>query len=342
MYTFRQAVEEDFSAIASLPQNAQEAYYMFPRGTWPLQAEELYRASLERELAIVMERNGELMGYCSLYHVAEGDAAWLGNVIVSPAARASGASAELIGYMTKQGREAYRLKELHLVCHSSNVRAMLFYRRLGFLPYDVAKTDDWQGNRIARILMKRTLSEAAQERLRLLESDDRRKQLPPEQLLRALPLEAVDAVLDLGAGGGYLTLPASARAKGMIYAVDADPLMRDVLESRVQRRGIANIRVLEGRAEQLPLSDASVGVVLASLILHILDDPGEGVRELLRVLKPGGVGLIVEWAEPRPDGKQGHRVFQPDMVRLLEAAGAAVIGGRAWGECYYSLLFRKA
>ena len=159
MYTFRQALEEDFTAIAALPQNEQEAYYMFPRGTWPLKPEELYRASLERKLAIVMERQGELAGYCSMYDVAEGESAWLGNVIVSPAARASGASAELLGHMMKQGREAFRLKELHLVCHSTNARAMLFYRRMGFLPYEVGKTDDWQGNRIARVLMKRILTE---------------------------------------------------------------------------------------------------------------------------------------------------------------------------------------
>ena len=175
-----------------------------------------------------------------------------------------------------------------------------------------------------------------------MESDDRRRQLPPEELLAELPLEEAAAVLDLGAGGGYLTLPASMRTRGTVFAVDADPLMREVLESRVRSRGIANVRVLEGRAERLPLDDAAVDAVLASLVLHILDEPGEGVLELVRVLKPSGVGLIVEWAEPRPDGKEGHRVFRPDMVRLLEAAGAAVTGGRAWGDAYYSLLFRKA
>jgi len=36
---------------------------------------------------------------------------------------------------------------------------MLFYRRLGFLPYDLAQTADWEGRPIARILMKRPLEE---------------------------------------------------------------------------------------------------------------------------------------------------------------------------------------
>jgi len=107
MISFRLAEKEDFKAIIALPQNAEEAYYMFPRGTWPLQAEELYLASLERKLPVLMERDGRIAGYCSMYNVTEGEVAWLGNVIVSPDARGSGVSAELLGYMMEQGKAQF-------------------------------------------------------------------------------------------------------------------------------------------------------------------------------------------------------------------------------------------
>lgn len=179
------------------------------------------------------------------------------------------------------------------------------------------------------------------ERLRRLESAERLAQLPPEQLLDLLEVRDADTVLDLGAGGGYLTFPAAGRTNGTVYAVDADPEMRQVLNYRAGEQRMANVKVMDGRAEEIPLPDSSVDKAIASLVLHILDDPSRGVNELLRVMRPGGIGLIVEWAHPRGDGKSGHRIYPPQLIDLLQSSGATVTHQQEWADNWYSLLFRK-
>jgi ubiquinone/menaquinone biosynthesis C-methylase UbiE len=178
-------------------------------------------------------------------------------------------------------------------------------------------------------------------RLERLESPERLSQLPPDNLLDLMAIGDGDAVLDLGAGGGYFAFPAARRTKRKVYAVDNDPFMLDVLRERTGRYGMSHVEAVKGSAEAIPLAPASVDAAIASLILHILDKPPLGVKELRRVLKPGGRGLVVEWAGPRPDGKPGHRVPLEEMQRYLEDEGLEILDVRHWADAYYSVLFRK-
>ncbi len=89
-------------------------------------------------------------------------------------------------------------------------------------------------------------------------------------------------VLDLGAGTGKLT--ATLVALGVeVIAVEPDPAMLTEL-----RRGLPNVRALQGSAEAVPLPDASVDAVLAGNALHWFDMAVAG-PEIARVLVPGGV-----------------------------------------------------
>jgi ubiquinone/menaquinone biosynthesis C-methylase UbiE len=99
---------------------------------------------------------------------------------------------------------------------------------------------------------------------------------------------------------------------------------------------------MQGSAECIPLPDASVDSAIASLLLHMLEEPAVGLREMCRVLRQGGRGLIVEWKHPRPDGKPGHRVPLNEMQRLLAEQGTTVIHENDWADTWYSLVFTKA
>ncbi|MDF2926174.1 MAG: type 11 methyltransferase [Paenibacillaceae bacterium] len=178
-------------------------------------------------------------------------------------------------------------------------------------------------------------------RLEQLESPERFSLLPPERLLDLLEISEEDLVLDLGAGGGYFTFPAAQRTKGRVCAVDCDPAMLEILRERSIKKSTARLEILEGSAEHIPLEAESVDAAVASLILHILHNPGMGIAEISRVLKPGGRGLVVEWARPRADGKSGHRVLLQDMCRLLEKEGLKTAAVHDWAGTYYSVLFRK-
>lgn len=178
--------------------------------------------------------------------------------------------------------------------------------------------------------------------LERLESQERLSAMAPERLLDLAGVGNEDVVLDIGAGGGYFTFPAAERTKGRVYAVEASPVMLEVLRGRALDLGKANVIPGEGSAERLPLEDGSVDVAIASLLLHILPSPEEGLQEMCRVLKPEGRGLVVEWLHPREDGKPGHRVPLETMKLYLEACEAEVVHEDIWADTYYSIVFRNS
>lgn len=94
-----------------------------------------------------------------------------------------------------------------------------------------------------------------------------------------------DRVLDVACGTGTLAI-AVARIVGpggSVVGLDANPQML-----AVARRKPARIEWLEGRAEALPLPDASFDAVVSQFGLMFFDDKPQALREMLRILRPGG------------------------------------------------------
>ncbi len=99
-------------------------------------------------------------------------------------------------------------------------------------------------------------------------------------------------VLDVGAGTGFLTggfLAAGAR----VLAVDPAEAM--LLEQRRKfPEAVASKRLVLRRAsaEELPVADGSIDAVVANMVLHHVEDPPTAIREMARVLRPGGELVI--------------------------------------------------
>jgi len=128
-----------------------------------------------------------------------------------------------------------------------------------------------------------------------LDRPERKKAFPPEKLLEMVPIQKTDTILDLGAGTGYLTIPAAKMVDGLVYALDIDPRMVEVIASKAQAENIANIRLVTGSIEDIPLPADSMDVVLASLVLHEVKPLSETLRQIKRVLKEGGYFLCLEF-----------------------------------------------
>jgi len=106
---------------------------------------------------------------------------------------------------------------------------------------------------------------------------------------RELLAQARGVVLDLGAGIGA-NLPHLGPAVSRVHLVEPDPHMVRRLRPRVPRHGVVH----QTRGESLPLDDASVDTVLATLTLCSVDDPPAVLAELRRVLRSGGRVLVLE------------------------------------------------
>ena len=116
----------------------------------------------------------------------------------------------------------------------------------------------------------------------------------PRQRLEEAGLERDQAVLDYGCGIGSYTLPAAQIVGdgGVVYALDIHPLAVATVARRVGEANLTNVETIQSDRDT-GLSDESVDAVLLYDVLHSIPDKGALLRELHRVLKPGGSLSVV-------------------------------------------------
>jgi ubiquinone/menaquinone biosynthesis C-methylase UbiE len=142
-----------------------------------------------------------------------------------------------------------------------------------------------------------------------------------------------DRVLDVGCGTGTLAIEVQQRlgATGGVFGIDAAPEQIARARSKATRRKLPiDFRI--GLIECLPFPDQSLDVVLSTIMLHHLPDDlkQRGLREIARVLTPGGRLVIADFkrpedgaGEPAPFGA-GHAGVQ-DLPALVENAGLSPV-----------------
>lgn len=170
----------------------------------------------------------------------------------------------------------------------------------------------------------------------------------PARMLAACNIQVTDDVADFGAGSGFMARElAQIASQGNVYAIEINRDMVARINHEIAEKQIKNLHPLWGDIE-LPggsrLGDQSVNMVVLSNILFQLDDKASCIREVSRVLKPGGRVLIVDWQESFGGlGPAPHHVFDQKMAEtLLSQAGfTKVSDDLPAGEHHYAILFKK-
>lgn len=119
-------------------------------------------------------------------------------------------------------------------------------------------------------------------------------------LVSQIEAGADESVLDVACGTGAVALEL-VRAHGCrVVGIDQSPEMLAAGRKRVDSAGQSDrVELREGRAEELPFPDASFDALTFTYLLRYVDDPGATLRELARVVRPGGVVAGLDFFVPR-------------------------------------------
>ena len=133
-----------------------------------------------------------------------------------------------------------------------------------------------------------------------------------------------DTVLDVATGTGAVARELVAQKSCTVVGLDQSPEM--LAEAR--RRLPAHVKLLEGRAEELPFPDATFDALTFTYLLRYVSDPAATLRELARVVRPGGTIAGLDFAVPRgvwrPFWELYVRIGLPFAGRVLSPAWAEV------------------
>ncbi len=166
-------------------------------------------------------------------------------------------------------------------------------------------------------------------------------------LVSALAPRAGQRVLDVATGTGMVAAELLARADCSVVGIDQSPQMLAAARARFAADGgssagvSARVELVEGQAESLPFADASFDALTFTYLLRYVDDPAATMRELARVVRPGGRVASLEfgvppWAPARAAWRLYTAVGLPTLGRLASREWAQV--GRFLGPEHPRLL----
>lgn len=118
-------------------------------------------------------------------------------------------------------------------------------------------------------------------------------------LVARLELRQNARVLDVATGTGAVAVELVRQHGCSVVGVDRSADMLAVARARIADRGLApRIELQEARAEALPFADASFDALTVTYLLRYVDDPAATLRELARVVRPGGTVAMLEFGVP--------------------------------------------
>jgi demethylmenaquinone methyltransferase/2-methoxy-6-polyprenyl-1,4-benzoquinol methylase len=154
-------------------------------------------------------------------------------------------------------------------------------------------------------------------------------------LVSRVPVGADASVLDVATGTAAAAIELVRRTGCSVVGLDQSAAMLAAGRLRVERAGLGErIELVEGSAERLPFEDASFDALTFTYLLRYVDDPRATLRELARVVRPGGTVAMLEFGLPRgpwrPPWELYVRAVLPTAGRLLSPAWhevGAFLGG---------------
>jgi demethylmenaquinone methyltransferase/2-methoxy-6-polyprenyl-1,4-benzoquinol methylase len=149
-----------------------------------------------------------------------------------------------------------------------------------------------------------------------------------DALVARLPVAAADHVLDVATGTGAVTERLVRRHGCRVTALDQSEAMLAAARERLADAGaLPRVTLVRGEAEALPFPDARFDGLTVTYLLRYVADPAATLRELVRVVRPGGTVASLEFGVPPwAPARLAWRLY----TGALLPAGGLLVGGLPW------------
>lgn len=135
-------------------------------------------------------------------------------------------------------------------------------------------------------------------------------------------------ILDVATGPAGVALALAARTGAQVVGVDLTEAMIRQGQANVARAGSDKyVQLVLGKGEQLPFPDATFDALTFTYLLRYVEDPQATLRELARVVRPGGTIANLEFLVP---ARRFWRFWWWGYTRLVLPLAGALTGGREW------------
>lgn len=155
--------------------------------------------------------------------------------------------------------------------------------------------------------------------------ESRQREEGTRLFLDTLDVEPGSTIGDIGCGNGYYTLPLANMTgpEGLVYGVDIQQEMLDMLETRAKEAEIANIKPTRGTIVDPKLPEASIDLIILVDVYHEFSHPEQMLEAIRTSLKPEGRIVILEFRaeDPRVPIKPLHKMSKQQVRKEFEANG---------------------
>lgn len=131
-----------------------------------------------------------------------------------------------------------------------------------------------------------------------------------------------ESVLDIATGTGDLAIAMASTNAKQIIGLDISSGMLDIGKQKINKKGLdTKIEMVLGDSEQLPFKDNTFDAITVAFGIRNFENLENGLKEIRRVLKPGGVFIILETSVPtKTPFKQGYSFYTKNILPLIGRA----------------------